>query len=114
MPRLEIKQCQFYHKNNLKNNQLNFFKGIHAREWIAPAVTSFLIRELLENDGKKYLDYFNFYIVPVTNPDGYEFSRSHVSTNKYFNKGRENWAKLNILSFTCKLFNNFWNICHNS
>ncbi len=60
--------------------------GIHAREWIAPAVTTYLIRQLAEsNDAQKYLDKLNLYILPVTNPDGYEYSRQSVgkSTSIY-------------------------------
>merc|ERR1711970_360027 len=40
--------------------------GIHAREWIAPAVGTYLIRELVENyaDHPDYLDKINWYFIP--------------------------------------------------
>ena len=52
--------------------------GIHAREWISPAVATYHMRELVEN-GDKYpseiVDQLDWYILPVHNPDGYEYSR---------------------------------------
>ena len=52
--------------------------GIHAREWISPAVATYHMRELVEN-GDKYpseiVDQVDWYILPVHNPDGYEYSR---------------------------------------
>ena len=54
--------------------------GIHAREWIASAVATFLINELVNNeDNKDILDNINFHILPMANPDGYEYTRSTVS-----------------------------------
>jgi len=51
--------------------------GIHAREWIAPAVATFIMRELVENNDAhpEYLDKINWYLLPSANPDGYMFSR---------------------------------------
>ncbi len=51
--------------------------GIHAREWISPAVATWLIKELLADNGK-YTSKINFHILPVANPDGYEYSRNSV------------------------------------
>lgn len=54
--------------------------GIHAREWIAPAVATYVIRELIENydDHPEYLDNLNFHFLPCANPDGYRYSRDEV------------------------------------
>ncbi|XP_037295697.1 carboxypeptidase A4 [Manduca sexta] len=56
--------------------------GAHAREWIAPAVATWMIHMLVE--GEKGLDaelevlkQADFYIMPVLNPDGYEHSHTH-------------------------------------
>ena len=49
--------------------------GIHAREWIAPAMAIYIIDQLLNNDKDGFLSKLNFHILPCANPDGYEFSR---------------------------------------
>jgi len=53
--------------------------GIHAREWISPAVATFLVRELVENNTAHpdYLDKINWYFLPSANPDGYAYSWEH-------------------------------------
>ncbi|XP_048480767.1 carboxypeptidase B isoform X2 [Plutella xylostella] len=50
--------------------------GIHAREWISPATVTYFINQFAENfdvesDDVKNIDW---YILPVVNPDGYEFT----------------------------------------
>lgn len=50
--------------------------GLHAREWISPAVVTYIINELVR-DRVIYSDLLskvNFYVMPVINPDGYEYS----------------------------------------
>jgi murein tripeptide amidase MpaA len=71
--------------------------GIHAREWISPAVATYHIRELVENREHRESDMLNkldWYILPVHNPDGYEYSRTKDCPieecrmwrkNRYFN-----------------------------
>ncbi|XP_049867142.1 carboxypeptidase A2-like isoform X2 [Pectinophora gossypiella] len=56
--------------------------GAHAREWIAPAVATWMIHALVEGEkglGAEYemLEQADFYILPVMNPDGYEHSHTH-------------------------------------
>ena len=51
--------------------------GIHAREWIAPAVATFVINELAKET--EFTSKLNFYFIPVANPDGYEYTFSNVS-----------------------------------
>merc|ERR1712130_923368 len=47
--------------------------GIHAREWISPAVATFIVRELVEDyaEHPSYIDNINWYFLPSANPDGY-------------------------------------------
>ncbi|PZC84390.1 hypothetical protein B5X24_HaOG204964 [Helicoverpa armigera] len=56
--------------------------GSHAREWIAPAVATWMIHALVEGEKGLGADYemlkqSDFYIMPVLNPDGYEHSHTH-------------------------------------
>ena len=49
--------------------------GIHAREWIAPAVALYLINQLVETkDNSGLYEGVNWIILPSLNPDGYEYS----------------------------------------
>lgn len=51
--------------------------GIHSREWISPATVTYITNELLTNDNediKAAAHGFDWYIFPVTNPDGYIWS----------------------------------------
>jgi len=52
--------------------------GIHAREWIASAVATFMINELVNNyeQNKDIVDNLNIHFLPMANPDGYEYSRT--------------------------------------
>jgi len=49
--------------------------GIHAREWISPAVATYIVRQLVEDyaDHPDYLDKINWYFLPSANPDGYTY-----------------------------------------
>ncbi|CAO4359994.1 unnamed protein product [Caenorhabditis nigoni] len=64
--------------------------GIHAREWISPATAMYIAHELIlgyDNDATvaKLMDHIDFYILPVMNPDGYEYSREK---NRMWRKNR--------------------------
>lgn len=52
---------------------------IHAREWIASATCTYIINELLRstnNEVRDLADNVDWYIIPLTNPDGYEYTRT--------------------------------------
>ena len=47
--------------------------GQHAREWIATSSAMFFIDKLLQN--QEILNDYEFAVMPLVNPDGYEYSR---------------------------------------
>jgi len=53
--------------------------GIHAREWISPATVTWMLKELVENDGEHpdLLENMDWFFLPSHNPDGYAYSRDH-------------------------------------
>ena len=67
--------------NDAKKPSILIIGGIHAREWLAPAtlihmINTFTTRHLSDPNVKLLLEKFNWYFVPVVNPDGYEYSRN--------------------------------------
>uniref|UniRef100_A0A1I7URE7 Peptidase_M14 domain-containing protein n=1 Tax=Caenorhabditis tropicalis TaxID=1561998 RepID=A0A1I7URE7_9PELO len=55
--------------------------GIHAREWVSPSTVLYFIHQLVTQYDKdaqirQFVDQLEWYIVPLLNPDGYEYSRS--------------------------------------
>ncbi|XP_032785295.2 carboxypeptidase B [Daphnia magna] len=64
--------------------------GIHAREWITPAVATYFIQQLVEVAGNAELSTnLVWYIMPVMNPDGYEFTHKR---NRLWRKSRSKAA----------------------
>uniref|UniRef100_A0A7G3AD57 Zinc carboxypeptidase A 1 n=1 Tax=Lutzomyia longipalpis TaxID=7200 RepID=A0A7G3AD57_LUTLO len=51
--------------------------GIHAREWITPAATVFIVNELLTSEDEAVKDLaenYDWYVFPSVNPDGYVYT----------------------------------------
>lgn len=78
-------------KKNGGGKKQFWFHGLqHAREWIGGAVVQYISTQLVkgygsDNHATSLLDAAEFIIVPVMNPDGYEYS--HVS-NRMWRKNR--------------------------
>lgn len=58
--------------------------GMHAREWIAPAMCQYFLDQLTSGYGSDseitaLVDTYDFHIMPVVNPDGYEYTWTDVS-----------------------------------
>ena len=53
----------------------------NVREWISPAMGSYIVHRLLYEDSDGFIEKLNFHIIIVANPDGYEYSRN---TGKFF------------------------------
>jgi len=56
--------------------QLYLDGGIHAREWMAPAVVEYMIGQFINNKTMyaSYLAQFEWYLIPVWNVDGYNYT----------------------------------------
>lgn len=61
--------------------------GCHAREWISISCALYCIHKLVEYSNLQgdLLSRFDFYILPVVNPDGYEYSHTF---NRFWRKTR--------------------------
>ncbi|KAL7625942.1 hypothetical protein AAE478_002711 [Parahypoxylon ruwenzoriense] len=68
-----------------------FHGNVHAREWISSKVVEYVTYQLVanyENDTtiKGFLDNYDFYILPIVNPDGFLYTQS---TNRLWRKNRQ-------------------------
>lgn len=64
---------------------------VHAREWITNMVVEFAAYKLLtgyagEADVKKFVDTYDFYILPIVNPDGFVYTQTN---NRLWRKNRQ-------------------------
>ena len=57
--------------------------GVHAREWVSPSFCMYALEQLLNGGRMGMLGHFDFYIIPVLNPDGYKYS---WTTNRMWRK----------------------------
>lgn len=64
---------------NASNPVILIDGGIHAREWIAPATVLYILQQLVEESNSDLLSGVDWYLLPVLNPDGYEFTHTTVS-----------------------------------
>lgn len=86
-----ISAGQSYEGRDLKGVKVSFKEGnrgvliesgIHAREWIGPATSTYLLNEILTSTDptfRKIAESFDWYIFPSNNPDGFTFTHTTVS-----------------------------------
>ncbi|KAK7075096.1 hypothetical protein SK128_007072 [Halocaridina rubra] len=67
------------------------YLGIHAREWISPAVTTYLMHQVATNPNwRNLLDSTEWYFVPVANPDGYQYTFTSSRARLWRKNRRDN------------------------
>lgn len=87
---------------------------IHAREWITGASVTYFVQYLvdgyLNNDAVviALLTKFDFYVLPVVNPDGYEFT--HTTTRLWRKTRAPNSGSTCIGTDANRNWNNNWNL----
>ncbi|PIL27555.1 hypothetical protein GSI_10706 [Ganoderma sinense ZZ0214-1] len=80
------------HTYNAKKAGFVIAGAQHSREWIATSTTLYLAHSLVTDAAEAFalsswLDYFDFYIVPVPNPDGYVYTWKQ---DRFWYKNRQN------------------------
>ncbi|KAI1114844.1 hypothetical protein F5Y14DRAFT_155500 [Nemania sp. NC0429] len=70
-----------------------YFNGnVHAREWITSKVVEYILYQLIDGYNKKdklvqkVLDNYDFYVLPVVNPDGFVYTQT---TDRLWRKNRQ-------------------------
>lgn len=64
--------------------------GTHSREWLSPAVCLQIINSLVKDpESQELLEEYEFYVLPLINPDGYAYS---WSTDRLWRKNRRRFA----------------------
>lgn len=73
---LFVFHCCRISNGNPRNKAIWIDGGIHAREWISPASVTYFVNDLIEkwDDQPAHIRNVNWYVLPVHNPDGYEYS----------------------------------------
>lgn len=77
--------------HNTGNKAIFVEANIHAREWISSATATFVINDLLTSTDpeiRNLANSYDWYIIPVMNPDGFEFS--HTTTRLWRKTRRPN------------------------
>lgn len=64
---------------NLRKPVIVIDSAVHAREWVTAPVALYLIQQLVEGVDKELTDRIDWIIIPMANPDGYEYSINEVS-----------------------------------
>ena len=81
----------------VKKKRYYVFTGIHANEWITTATLTWIVNELVVNKNSYdcILERFDWYFIPMVNPDGYEYSHS---VDRLWRKTRRNYTSTLVRS----------------
>ena len=87
--------------------------GIHAREWVSPTSGLYTIHQIIQshlnsrsgNPFDEDVVGIDWYIMPLLNPDGYEYSHTH---DRMWRKNRSPEGKIKILISPGVLFKTYY------
>lgn len=89
-----LKGIKLSFKKNTKNNTIVFVEGgIHAKEWISPATTTFILNQLLTSNNSQVRDIaenFDWIFFPLFNPDGYKYT---FQVDRLWRKSRKPYGR---------------------
>ncbi|CAG2176801.1 unnamed protein product, partial [Oppiella nova] len=77
--------------------------GIHAREWISPAVCLYSIKHLL-NEQTLLINKYQFLIIPTINPDGYDYT---WTGDRFWRKNRQQISEKDCFALETKALSNY-------
>uniref|UniRef100_A0A1B0C644 Peptidase M14 domain-containing protein n=1 Tax=Glossina palpalis gambiensis TaxID=67801 RepID=A0A1B0C644_9MUSC len=105
-----IAALSIYRNNRIRDRRVVYIQGgAHGREWIAPLTVLYLANEILGNlkTFERYLKDVEIYLVPLVNPDGYEYS--HTS-DRFWRKNRRQYPGRSCVGVDInRNFANNWN-----
>ncbi|KAI1293077.1 hypothetical protein F5Y03DRAFT_13437 [Xylaria venustula] len=87
-----IQGIHLWGKSGKNSKPAIFFNGnVHAREWITSVVVEYILYQIVtgyESDAlvQKVLDNYDFYVLPVVNPDGFVYTQT---TDRLWRKNRQ-------------------------
>lgn len=90
-----LKAIKITNGDGIRNKSVIFVHGgMFAREWVSTSTALHIIRQLVENfeKNKSLLKRYDWVIMPLVNPDGYEFSRSDTF-NRMWTKTRQPYGE---------------------
>ncbi|XP_055678989.1 zinc carboxypeptidase-like isoform X1 [Lutzomyia longipalpis] len=83
--------------------------GIHAREWISPATSTYILNQLLTSSDprvKELSENFDWFFFPVVNPDGYVYT---FENDRLWRKNRKPYGPICRGVDLNRNFNSSWN-----
>ncbi len=67
---------------NASKKKFACLEGMHAREWITAAALTYAMNQMMNGYKKQHkdmVDSYEWYFLPVANPDGYAYTHAKVS-----------------------------------
>ncbi|KAM3956331.1 carboxypeptidase B-like [Aphomia sociella] len=78
--------------------------GINPREWITIPAAVNVINKLLDNEQRRFLDNYEWIVIPVANPDGYEYTHTNL---RFWMKNRSTRSSLGSICPGVNINRNF-------